>query len=205
MGSVGSQGLTVDLERGFDVLGVPRRLVDVPPEAQVRGLFFRLAEQAVAERSSDLLATWRVASGARDRWAVKMYAARDFIREQAVAAILLDPDDPGSALRRMWMSTTRLSPLINAEGFIRYLLRSKPDAALRWVASNRTMMCNFGRWRVEFPEPGHAVFHLKDEYVWIEHAQAAGAEGTLLRCGVSPSVTAELDSPYSGRLRITWN
>lgn len=198
------RGVTVDLERGFSALGVEQRLADTPPTAQIRGLFFRLAEQAVAERSKELLVVWRAASAARPRWPFLMYSARDFIREQAVAATLLNPVDPGAALREMWRVTPRLSPAIRAEGFMRYLTRNEPMRALTWLSSNRRMMCNYGDWWVVPTGSNSAVFHYRDEYTWIEHCHVGGVEGTLTRCGVSPAVSVELDSPYCGKLLIRW-
>jgi uncharacterized protein (TIGR02265 family) len=196
--------LVVDLEPGFAALDLERRLAETPTSAHSRGLFFRLAEQAVAERSPELAAAWRAATGYRSRWAFRMYPTRDFIREQAVAAVLLEPDDPGKALRAMWRVTPRLSPLIRADGFMRYMTGSDPMRALTWVARNRRMMCDYGDWRVEPTGSHSAILHIESEYTWIEHCHVAGAEGTLERCGVSPSVTAELDGLYSGKLRIRW-
>jgi uncharacterized protein (TIGR02265 family) len=197
--------LTVDLGEGFQRLEVERRVADTPPTAHVRGLFFRLAEQAVSERSAELLATWRAASGARSRWPFKLYSTREFIREQAVAAVLLDPADPGAELRKMWSSTPKFSSVIRAEGFIRYLTGRSPERALAWLGQNRKMMCDYGAWRVELEGNKQAVFHYEDEYTWIGHAHLGGVEGTLRRCGVTPVVTVDLDSAYCGRLLIRWD
>jgi hypothetical protein len=105
----------------------------------------------------------------------------------------------------MWAATPKLSSLIRAEGFIRYLTRRKPEQALTWLAQNRKMMCDYGAWRVDLTGERSAVFHYEDEYTWIEHAHRGGVEGTLQRCGVTPFVTVELDSPYDGRLLIRWD
>ncbi len=202
--ALGGAPLTVDLGPGFEALGFERRLRETPPGAHIRGLFFRLAEQALAERGRELVAVWRAASGARFRWPFNMYPARDFIREQAVAAVLLDPGDPGGALCRMWRATPRLSPLIRADGFIRYLTGRDPMRALGWLERNRGMMCNYGHWWVVPAGTNRATFHYRDECTWIEHCHVGGVEGTLLRCGVSPTVTPELDTPYRGKLLVTW-
>jgi uncharacterized protein (TIGR02265 family) len=205
MTSGAEQSLTIDLEAGFRLLTLEERLRDTPQNANVRGLFYRLAEQAVAERSQELLSSWRVMSGAKSRWPFKMYSARDFIREQAIAAVLLDPTDPGAALRGMWTTTPKFSSLIQADGFIRYLTGRKPEQALTWLSQNRKMMCDYGDWRVELTGVKTAIFHYEDEYTWIEHAHRGGVEGSLSRCGVSPYVTVRLDSPYCGRLEIRWD
>ena len=197
-------GLIVDVSSGFRALGVEQRLADTPRRANTRGLFFRLAEQAVAARANDLLETWRAVSGARPRWPFRMYSTRDFIREQATAAVLLSPEDPGVALRSMWATTTKLSPLIRAEGFIQYLVGRDPMQALGWLERNRSMMCDYGDWWV-IPKGNRAAsFHYVDEYTWIEHCHVGGVEGMLRRCGVSATVAVALRSPYRGELQIEW-
>lgn len=108
-------------------------------------------------------------------------------------------------LRDMWRVTPRLSPAIRAEGFMRYLTRNEPMRALAWISSNRRMMCNYGDWWVVPAGSNSAVMHIETEYTWIEHCHVGGAEGTLLRCGVSPVVSAELKSPYCGKLCIRWD
>lgn len=199
-----SSDLVVDVSSGLELLGAARRLADTPPTAAVRGIFFRLAEQCVAERSKQLVTVWRAATGARFRWPFRMYSAREFIREQAVAAVLLDPTHPGDALRKMWMATPKLSPNIRAEGFMRYLTGKDPMQALTWLEQNRRMMNNYGDWWVVPHGTNSATFHHRDEYTWIEHCHVGGTEGTLRRCGVVPTMSFELDSPYCGRVHASW-
>jgi uncharacterized protein (TIGR02265 family) len=196
--------LTVDLELGFSLLGLERRLADTPATAHTRGLFFRIAAQAVAERSRELMTVWRVASGAHSRWPFSLYSTRELIRELAVAAVLLEPADPGHALRQMWTITPKLSPLIRADRFMRYLTGSKPMQALTWLAQNRRMMADYGDWWLVPTGTNSATFHYQSEYTWLEHCHVGGLEGTLRRCGVMPVVTAELDDPYHGRLMVRW-
>lgn len=196
--------MIVDLDRGLTALGLPKRLDDTPIGAHTRGLFFNLAEAAVAKKDRALLPVWRAASGARRRWPFKLYPARDFIREQATAAVLIEPEDPARALFEMWLSTPSLSPLIKADRFVRYLMGNDPAHALRWLERNRGMMCDYGLWRLEELGPKRFVFHIADEWVWIDSAHRGGAVGTLERCGVVGSVTAEMVSEYDGKLHFSW-
>lgn len=195
----------MDLGACFERLELERRLRETPSDAQIRGWFFRLAEQAVAQHGRDLRGVWRAATGARSRWPFRLYSAREFMREQATAAALIDPTNPGTALRHMWQETPRLSSIVSGNGFIRYLTAGDPMRALTWLESNRSMMCNYGDWWVVPTGLHSAVFHYRDEYTWIEHCHVGGVEGTLQRCGVSPVISVELDSAYSGRLRIQWS
>jgi hypothetical protein len=196
--------LIVDLDRGLTKLGLPKRLRDTPSSAHTRGLFFNLAEAAVALKDPALLPAWRAASGARRRFPFKLYPTRDFIREQATAAVLVRPDDPETALFEMWLRTPTLSPLIKAERFIRYLTGRDPARALLWLEKNRGMMCDYGLWRLEQVAPKHFIFHIAEEWVWIDSAHTGGATGTLERCGVVGTVTAELVSDYHGKLDFIW-
>lgn len=186
------------------MLGLPKRLDDTPKTAHTRGLFFRLAESALARTDRELLPVWRVAAGARSRWPFKLYSTRDFIREQAIAAVLINPDDPPAALFDMWLRTPELSPLIKAERFMRYLIGSDPGKALTWLERNRGMMCDYGLWRLERLEAKRYTFHIAEEWVWIDSAHRGGACGTLERCGVKGSVRAELVSDYHGKLHFDW-
>lgn len=196
--------LIVDLEAGLRRLEVAQRLGDTPASAHTRGLFFRLAEAALVRKDPSLVDVWRAESGARYRWPVKLYATRDFIREQAIAAVLIDPLDPEQALYDMWLHTPKLSPLIRAERFMRYLVGTDPPSALSWLEKNRGMMCDYGLWRLERLGEREYVFHIAEEYVWIDSAHRGGARGTLDRSGVRGEVRAELVSRYHGRLRFTW-
>lgn len=199
-----NSGLIVDLDRGLSEFGLPKRLSDTPSSAHTRGLFFNLAEAAVVRKDPTLLSAWRAASGARRRFPFKLYPTRDFIREQATAAVLIHPDDPGRALFEMWLRTPTLSPLIKAERFIRYLTGNDPAHALRWLEKNRGMMCDYGLWRLEQLGPREFIFHIAEEWVWIDSAHKGGATGTLERCGVVGTVTAEMVSDYDGKLHFTW-
>lgn len=196
--------LIVDLDRGLEELGLPKRLDDTPSSAHTRGLFFELAEAAVTRKDPALVPTWRAASGARRRFPFKLYSTRDFIREQATAAVLIEPDDPKRALFEMWLHTPKLSPLIKAERFMRYLVGRDPARALLWLEKNRSMMCDYGLWRLERLGDKAFVFHIADEWVWIDSAHRGGGSGTLERCGVVGSVTAEMVSDYHGKLHFTW-
>lgn len=85
------------------------------------------------------------------------------------------------------------------------MTRRKPEEALSWLSQNRKMMCDYGSWQVDLSSARSAVFYYDNEYTWIEHAHRGGVEGTLQRCGVTPTVTVELESMYSGRLLIRWD
>ena len=196
--------MIVDLEAGLGSLGLAKRLKDTPASAHARGLFFNLAEAAVARKDRALLPVWRAASGARSRWPFKLYSARDFIREQAIAAVLINSADPAVALFEMWLHTPRLSPLIKAESFMRYLSGGDPARALAWLEKNKGMMCDFGGWRLERVEAKRYIFHIAEEWVWIDSAHRGGGQGTLNNCGVMGSVTAEMISDYHGKLHFSW-
>jgi uncharacterized protein (TIGR02265 family) len=197
--------VSVDLGEGFALLQVERRMRETPVSAHVRGLFFNLALDAVAARSPELEAVWRWTMGSSRQVPFRFVPTRECIRAQATAAVLLEPKNPGQALREMWAAAPSSSRLLRAVGFLRSLVSNDPWAALAWLERNRGIMCDYGAWRVERTGPCSAIFHYLDEYIWIEHAHRGGVEGTLSRCGVSPVVSVDLDGAYDGRLRIRWD
>jgi len=194
----------ITLEEGMHRLDLEQRVRDAPKDAHVRGMFYQMVVGVLESHSHDLLQAWRSLARPPRRWAVRFYSLRDFLREQALAAVLLDPSDPHRALRQIWRGTPDLYPNLHPARFAEYLARGDPVRVLRWLERNRGVMVDYGGWRVDVTGPRAATFSYFDEFVWIEHAQAGGVEGTLARCGLSCSIEPELSSAYLGRLHIRW-
>jgi hypothetical protein len=162
--------LTVDLASGFAALGVDKRLADTPPTAHTRGLFFRLAEQAVEERSRDLVSVWRAASGARSCWAFKLYP-RDHPHRRPLQCCRRQPGFSAQ------MGRPRPVFLPSRRGFMGYLTggelmqaadlaRTKPPHdAITAIADVPT-------------GTNSASFHYEDEYTWLETAASVASRNT---------------------------
>jgi uncharacterized protein (TIGR02265 family) len=131
------------------------------------------------------------------------YPTRDLVEVYGIAGAVIDPD-PLEGVRKLFAGTaTYFSSTWYGKAFARYL-HPDPKSALSWIERSREFVANYGRWRLEIRGPEHAVFHMFDEYFWIEGAQRGGCEGMLLACGVEGEVVAELDDMFVGRLDIRW-
>jgi uncharacterized protein (TIGR02265 family) len=194
--------VSVDLSRAAERLGLRGRLDAVPSTARSRGIFFNMLRDDLARRR--LLGVPEIARLlARSRPSYAHCSTRELIEAYGVAGALVDPD-PLEGVRRLFGDTaTYFSSTWYGRAFARFL-RPDPRSALAWIERSREHVANYGRWRLEIRGPQHAVFHMFDEYFWIEAAQRGGCEGMLLACGVDGEVVPELDDPFNGRLDIRW-
>jgi uncharacterized protein (TIGR02265 family) len=162
----------------------------------------RLLEDSLARRGLGGAMDLRSIVGERPR-SYRLYPARDLLRAYATAAALVH-SDPREGMRIIFSEIA--DPFSNSwygRTFLKFL-RVDPLAALRWLERSHDHLVNYGQYRVEDAGPGHAVFHMTEEYFWIEHGQRGGCEGMLRACGVDGEVRVELDSPYRGRLDVRW-
>jgi uncharacterized protein (TIGR02265 family) len=194
--------VTVDLKRVSEVLDLERRLRDIPDGACVRGVFVRLLEDSLARRGLGAAMDLRAIVGERPR-SYRLYPARDLLIAYATAAALVHRD-PREGLRLIFAEIA--DPFSNSwygKTFLHFL-RINPLQGLRWLERSRDHLVNYGHCRVQDAGPGRAVYHMTEEYFWIEYAQRGGCEGMLKACGVEGEVNVELDSRYRGRLDVRW-
>jgi uncharacterized protein (TIGR02265 family) len=195
-------GVSVDMRRIETSLDLARRLAAIPDSAAVRGIFFNQLRDALQrELAIDEVTLERLTGPARQSH--KMQPARDFARLCAVTGALVD-DDPREGMRRLSRGQAAFfSRSWYGRAFQRVLLPD-PLKAVQWVAFSRDYISNFGHLRVEARGPNRVLIHFYDEYCWIEACQRGGCEGMLDACGVRGTVTAELDTPFRGRLDVSW-
>jgi uncharacterized protein (TIGR02265 family) len=197
MASVSSAASSVDEFR----VELDARLRAVPSTALVRGLFFNMI--------GDHLKRCGKASAARTivgphRRIYALYPVSELLVAFAEAAPLVDARDPRAAIAQIWAGGSRyFAGTWLGKAFQRFI-RPDPLSALEWLEGAREHFCNYGQWRLELVQPGHAVLHMFDEYIWIETAHRGGCEGLLAACGVTGSVEPTLDSMFSGRLDVRW-
>jgi uncharacterized protein (TIGR02265 family) len=140
---------------------------------------------------------------AEPRRSYAYYPTRELVEVYGVAGALVDAD-PRAGIRQLFTATASyFASTWYGRAFARFL-RPDPRSAFGWIERSREFVANYGLWRLELRGPEHAVFHMFDEYFWIEAAQRGGCEGLLLACGVEGEVRAELDDQFSGRLDIRW-
>lgn len=195
--------VAVDLEHAAERIGLSTRLSAIPPAAQSRGIFFNMLRDDLKRRG--LLAApeiSRLLGKARRSYAY--YPTRDLVEVYGVAGAIIHPA-PMEGIRQLFAGTASyFASTWYGRAFAHYL-RPDPKSALAWIERSREFVANYGRWRLEIRGPQHAVFHMFDEYFWIEAAQRGGCEGMLLACGVEGEVVATLDEPFVGRLDIRWD
>jgi uncharacterized protein (TIGR02265 family) len=179
------------------------RLRLVPPSASLRGLYFR--NTVAVLRSAGLLSQYQQFYP-ENHSAVRFYPIADFLERAAVAAALLrGPESVGEGLREIG----RRNVLAFSESLIGRtalrLLAPDPVTLLRQACAGRRQSCRYGRWEVTFPEPGMAVMHMFEEYLWIESNVLGAAEGTLEAIGRKVHIDVELDSKFKGRHILRWS
>jgi uncharacterized protein (TIGR02265 family) len=194
--------VAVDLVRAAEQIGLRKRLDAIPATAHSRGIFFNMLRDDLGRRG--LLGAHEIGPIlAKPRRSYAYYPTRELVEAYGVAGAIIHPD-PLEGVRQLFAGTaTYFSSTWYGRAFARYL-RPDPRSALSWIERSRDFVANYGVWRLEIRGPEHAVFHMFDEYFWIEAAQRGGCEGMLLACGVEGEVVATLDEPFVGRLDIRW-
>jgi uncharacterized protein (TIGR02265 family) len=194
--------IAVDLAGATERLALPSRLAAIPSTARSRGIFFNMLRDDLARRN--LLGVPDLARLlAQPRRSYAYYPTRDLVEVYGIAGAILAPE-PLDGVRQLFAGTAEyFSTTWYGRAFAHYL-RPDPKSALSWIERSREHVANYGRWRLEIRGPERAIFHMYDEYFWIEAAQRGGCEGMLLACGVQGEVVAELDDMFVGRLDIRW-
>jgi uncharacterized protein (TIGR02265 family) len=183
-------------------LDLTQRLHDLPAAAMIRGVFFRLLKEEAAKRG--LANTGELNERLRGRDGFRLYPARDLMSAYASAASLLDPD-PERGLRTLFLGIVpSYAKTSYGQSFRKLLGNADLAGALRYLERARERVANYGSWRLETIGPCHMVFHLFDEYLWIESAQRGAIEGVLAACHVAGEIRVELDGPYRGAIDIRW-
>jgi uncharacterized protein (TIGR02265 family) len=158
----------------------------------------RLRDEGLGE----VLAAERVT---QKEWAPhKLYPVEDLLRLYAVLGAVLH-EDPAEGIREASSGMVGHFASTWYGKFFERMIRPDPTSAMRWIERSRDFMANHGTWRLEVRAPRHVIWHMRDEFLWIESAQRGGAEGLLIACGVKGQVRAELDGPFDGRLEIQWD
>ncbi len=195
--------LIVDIDSAAKALDLENRVRQTPASASIRGIFFRILEDDLARRGFKGWPRWKEILGEQPR-SYRLYPVRDLLVAYAQGAALVSPVNPQEGVREIFRGITGpFSESWFGRAF-RAVLNPNPLDGLYWLERCRTHVCNYGRWHVEPVGPGQATLHMFDEYFWIDTAHRGGCEGMMKICGASGEVTAELDSPFQGRLNVRW-
>lgn len=195
---------TVDLTEATAPLDLDRRLREAPLNAGLRGIWFTMTADYMRRQGPAVDAAWRAAVPVIPRTIFRMFPVRDYLRELAFAAAVLNPAHPLEAIRVIWRETPRYYTSSAIGRSCLRLLRPEPLAAFQWCQRHRDHFCSYGSWRLEPRGADYLILHYFDEYIWIEGAHQGGAESLLEACGVEGTAEPEVLSPYSGRMHVRW-
>jgi uncharacterized protein (TIGR02265 family) len=190
------------MSRVDSVLDLSWRLKAIPESAAVRGVFFNQLRDALRRTLRiDETTLDQLAGGSKQSH--KMYPAREFARMSAFAGALAHRD-PLEGMRQLSRGMASFFSTTWYGRAFQRVLRPDPPKAVQWVAFSRDYISNYGHLRVEPRGANRLLVHIYDEYCWIEACQRGGCEGMLDACGVQGTVDVELDSPFRGRLDVSW-
>jgi uncharacterized protein (TIGR02265 family) len=182
---------------------IKERLGAIPLEARIRGVVFRSITAAL--EGADKLAGYVARFGALRYESLAFYPLAEYlVRLASAGAFLHSPEDlflgVGEITRRnAWEMTQSLlgQTLIHA-------LASDPKTLIEQGLAMRRQTCDYGRWELVHHAPRQIEVRYRDEYIWIEQAWTFAALGTFDACRIKPSITTQLETPYSGSHHISW-
>jgi uncharacterized protein (TIGR02265 family) len=195
-------GLRADVRSLVQYCDLEERLPAVPASAQLRGLYFKNTINVM--KSAGLQG--RYAELFPETYsAVRWYPLADYLERHAAAgALLAGPETVHDGMRTIGHNNAQaFTESLLGKTMIRLLSRD-PMRLLKQSAVGRRQSCQYGRWELHFPAPGHAVMEMYEEYIWIESNVAGAAEGTMAVTSVPVKNRCELDSKFRGRHVFEW-
>lgn len=195
------------LDRALELVGahcdLEARLRDVPPSAQIRGVWVRSMEDALRRRGE--LAGFRAWFPDEPASVLRWYPVAWFLPRLAVAGALIT--SPAEVHRGMYEIGFG-----NADGFIGTLigrtlfglLSRDPARVIQQGAAAHRQCTTYGRWHLELPAPRTSRMVMRSEYIWIESYQHGSAVGTYDAIGCPAEVKVSLTGPYDGAIEVTW-
>lgn len=186
-----------------DHCDIRERLKHVPPEAQVRGVYFRSVSQALS--AADKLADYEARFGPFAYESIPLYPLSDYLVCLASAsAVLRSPEALYEGMAEISRSNARnVTSSLLGQALI-HELASDPLSLLEQGLAMRRQMLSYGRWELLHHGPRDLEMRYVDEYVWIEQSHAHAAAGTFDACRIKPHMTTRLLTPYSGSTRFQW-
>lgn len=193
------------LEDCFAATDLASRLRDIPDDASCRGAFFNMLDDRAVALGPDVAAAYRDFFQVGRHQTFRMYPLRDYLTRLVVLSqVHFGAPRIYDGLRELqasafdtWADTmlgrTALAVVDpSLLGMLRMLERAY---------ASKTVV-SYSDFVVESVAEHEIVTRFENEYVYIEHAMVGALEGVMGVCGVRGSALAELDSPYSGRVRL---
>jgi len=182
------------------------RLAQIPDDALCRGAFINMLDEHAASLSTDTQAEYRRFFRIYRFMPIRMYPLRDYVTRMGILAqIHWGGEGVHEGIRALqsqafdaWASTLLgRAALAVIEPTLPGMLRMIDRA---YASHTLTSHSSFA---VRSVSDGEIVTQFRDEYIPIEHAMVGALEGVLALCKVRGDVTAELDDPFNGTIRIS--
>jgi len=179
------------------------RLVDVPPSARLRGLYF-----------NSMLSTLRL-RGRLDAYedyfpdeswsSLGYHPLGDYLVRLAVAGALLTtpPRLHEGIFQITHEHATAFASSLLGRVLVRILAHDPVRLTQQGLAARRQSMA-YGKWEMRRPGPRELQMIYRSEYMWIESAVAGAAVGTFESCGVKADVKTVLEDRYNGVTTVRW-
>lgn len=201
--SLSPMGVSERIRPLLEHCDLERRLPLVPASAQLRGLYFKntiavLKKANLYEKFSQYYT--------QEHTAVRWYPVSEFLEQLAVAgALLKGPEHVHEGMQAIGRhNANAFAESLIGRAMLRLLSRD-PVRLLKQASGGRRQSCRYGRWQLEFLEPGRAIMHMHEEYLWIESYVLGAAQGTMDAAQGNAVVSYELDSPFQGRHVLLWS
>jgi hypothetical protein len=175
------------------------RIAAAPAGAEIRGILFRMIDDAVAR--DPRAASWAARAGRHRGYA--MYPLAEHLARVALAASTIGPTFELGLARLHAGAVTFLLAQPAARIFFDARDR-EPFALLRRLEVSRALLATYGRFVVE-GRRGDATVTIEGEPLWIEHAWVPMIRSVFPALGRPPGeVDCELDGRFAGRVRVRW-
>lgn len=182
------------------------RLAQIPDDAQCRGAFINMLDEHAASLSTETQAEYRRFFRIYRFMPIRMYPLRDYLTRMGILAqVHWGGEGIYQGIRKLqsqafdaWASTlvgraaiAVIEPTL--PGVLRMIERAYASHTLTSHSS----------FAVRSVSDREIVTLFRDEHIPIEHAMVGALEGVLGLCKVRGDVTAELDDPFNGTIRIS--
>jgi uncharacterized protein (TIGR02265 family) len=182
------------------------RLAQIPDDALCRGAFINMLDEHAGALSAETRAEYRRFFRIYRFVPFRMYPLRDYLTRMGILAqVHWGGEGVYRGIRSLqsqafdaWSSTLMgraalavIDPTL--PGMLRMIERA--------YASNT--LTSYAGFEVRSTSDREIVTYFRNEYNPIEHAMVGALEGVLRLCKAKGDVTAELDDPFNGTVRIT--
>lgn len=180
---------------------VAERLPFVPPSARIRGVWFRVFINELAERG--LLEKYEAYFPGESWSGLQFYWVGDYLVRIALAGALVGgPESVGAGMYELNRgNAARFATSLLGRTLFRLLSRDPLRLLEQGIASRRQTM-DYGRWSVSFPKPNEAAVRIEEEYIWIDPNVLASFVGTIETIGRSVEAHAEMTARFDGVIHL---